>query len=198
MAQTCWPFWINSKQKQVVNRHQVGALLAACSALLILWQAGLPSSPQFVVQPLEGDLLIVPVVGGLSPRFEATTPDGRLTTFNPPFQQPIILNFWATWCEPCLREMPLLDDAHAQGIQVVGINAGLEAPEDVQAWVATMGISYPVVMDDRARTIEGLYRVRGLPTTFFINSDGIIRQVTTGELTEESLSKGLAAIAANQ
>jgi cytochrome c biogenesis protein CcmG/thiol:disulfide interchange protein DsbE len=176
----------------------MGALLAVLSALLILWRAGLPASPQFLVQSQEGEWLVAPLEGGLIPSFQATTLTQTPIEVGPPLDGPLILNFWATWCEPCLREMPLLEQAAAQGIEVIGINAGLESPAEVTTWVESFGVSYPIVVDDSQRTLEALYRVRGLPTTFFIDQRGIIRQVTRGELTPTALWEGLAAIEPSQ
>jgi peroxiredoxin len=84
--------------------------------------------------------------------------------------------------------------ASPSGVTVVGVNVGLEEAAAVHEWIDTVGITFPIVVDDSARTLEALYRIRAMPTTFFIDSDGIIQMVESGPLTEESLTAGLIAM----
>jgi thiol-disulfide isomerase/thioredoxin len=111
----------------------------------------------------------------------------------------LVLNFWATWCPPCLREMPLLSEAQEQyadsSLQVVGI--AIDKPEDVAAFVAANPVSYPVLIGD-AETIELSRRLgnrlQGLPFTVIFDHDGKRVHHQIGELTRASLGKHLAAL----
>ncbi|NJL93779.1 MAG: TlpA family protein disulfide reductase [Anaerolineae bacterium] len=138
--------------------------------------------------------IIAPVVGGRVPPIQATTLDGEALRVPLDRPQPLILNFWATWCVPCLEEMPLLETLYRAGVPIVGINAGLEAPAEVAAWLLEQRISFPILVDDANRTLEGRFRVRGLPATFFIDEQGIIQHIVSGALTPQALERGLDAI----
>jgi thiol-disulfide isomerase/thioredoxin len=172
----------------------IGAAFLAGCAVFILWKTGLPTSPENAITDPQGELLAVPVRGGLLPSFEWQTLSGETLSINEDLDRPVILNFWATWCEPCVREMPVLENLHQSGVTVVGVNVGLEEAAAVHEWIDTVGITFPIVVDDSARTLEALYRIRAMPTTFFIDSDGIIQMVESGPLTEESLTAGLIAM----
>jgi hypothetical protein len=90
--------------------------------------------------------------------------------------------------------MPLLQALYDSGFQVIGINAGLEDAAQITPWLAARAITFPIVVDGVDRTLEGLFQVRGLPTTFFIDAQGRIRFVQPGELTPEALAQGIAAL----
>jgi cytochrome c biogenesis protein CcmG/thiol:disulfide interchange protein DsbE len=108
--------------------------------------------------------------------------------------QGIVLNFWATWCPPCRREMPLLDDIqknyHAKGISVVGIAIG-EPADLVTSYVESVGVSYPIWVDtfppaagfDRTQEIFTRFGGIGFPTTLFIDRNGVIQRIYVGELS---------------
>ena len=106
----------------------------------------------------------------------------------------IVLNFWATWCPPCRREMSLLDDIQKiyqdSGISVVGV--AIEEPrEQVRAYVESVAISYPIWVDaspaapgfDKTSEIFARFGGVGLPTTIFIDRNGVIQKVYVGELS---------------
>ena len=104
----------------------------------------------------------------------------------------VLLNFWATWCPPCRREMPLLNavyqDYKAQGFTVVGLAVG-ESEDTVRAYVDSIGVTYPVWVDgdsnrqNRTWDIFDLYGGAGLPTTLFVDRAGVIRHRYIGELS---------------
>jgi thiol-disulfide isomerase/thioredoxin len=106
----------------------------------------------------------------------------------------IVLNFWATWCPPCRREMPLLDDIQKvyrnKGISIVGVAID-EPAGQVRSYVESIGVSYPVWVDvststpgfDRTQEIFSRFGGVGLPTTIFIDRSGTIQKVYVGELS---------------
>jgi thiol-disulfide isomerase/thioredoxin len=102
---------------------------------------------------------------------------------------PVIVNFWATWCGPCVAETPLLQaiyTAHrADGLSIIGVDAQ-EPLADLAAWKSRFGVTYDLVTDSTGQ-INALYRVRGLPSSFFIARDGTIQQIVYGPLTAEVL-----------
>lgn len=171
-----------------------GAIGLFLSAIWILWRAGLPDSPDFVPS-MEGERLEVPQVGGVAPTFASTTLEGQEIALLDARGTPVILNFWATWCRPCAVEMPILEAIYQAGVNVVGINVGLERQETVQGWVENANLTFPIVVDDAGRTLEAKYRIQqGLPVTFFIDRQGIIQYIQYGALDENSLQAGLESI----
>lgn len=173
---------------------RLGAGLSLLCAIFIVWQAGLPKDASFEIDIREDELIEAPLVGGLVPSVESETLSGQTISLNAQLGHPLIINFWATWCGPCIEEMPLLDGLFQTGIPVVGINTGLEQPTDVQRWVNQFGLSFPIIMDDNTRRFERLYRVQGLPATFFVDANGFIRYIIRGPLDDDTLRDGLAAI----
>jgi thiol-disulfide isomerase/thioredoxin len=104
--------------------------------------------------------------------------------------RPMIVNFWATWCAPCLREIPLLkafQDEH-EGVQVIGI--AVDSPEPVGSFAEEMAFNYPILVGQNdamvAATSFGI-QVLALPITVFTDSAGAILGIHTGELHQEHL-----------
>jgi thiol-disulfide isomerase/thioredoxin len=100
----------------------------------------------------------------------------------------LVVNFWASWCKPCVDEMPALSrmNSHyaAWGVQFVGI--GLDDAEKLAAFVRTTPVSYPVLVASPAAATPGL-QVKGLPYTVVIGRDGRIEMTRLGRIDEESL-----------
>ena len=100
----------------------------------------------------------------------------------------LVVNFWASWCKPCVDEMPALSrmNSHyaSRGVQFVGI--GVDAAEKLAAFVRTTPVSYPVLVASPAAAMPGL-QVKGLPYTVVIGRDGRIEMTRLGRIDEESL-----------
>jgi peroxiredoxin len=95
---------------------------------------------------------------------------------------PVLLNFWATWCGPCASEMPYLqqvyDDWQERGLVLLAINIG-ESYSEVEDFVQSRGLSLPVLLDSEG-IVASQYGVGPIPTTFFIDSQGIVQHVQVG------------------
>ena len=108
----------------------------------------------------------------------------------------VILNFWATWCGPCRQEMPLLqkafEDHGDEGLVVVGVDVGEQA-EPVQAFFKELGLTFPALLD-ADQEISRLYRVYGLPTTFFLDRQGVINYVLVGPADQALLDRQIPEI----
>jgi thiol-disulfide isomerase/thioredoxin len=130
----------------------------------------------------------VPLVDSPAPDFELNRLDGSPVSLSSLRGRTLILNFWATWCGPCRLEMPLLQQVQQQyGEQVVVLTVNHdEPPEVVQGFVDELNLDLNVLLDPQAR-VAGLYKVRGFPSTVFIDPEGVIRYVHIGLLSEGAL-----------
>jgi thiol-disulfide isomerase/thioredoxin len=136
-----------------------------------------------------------PLVGQPVPELGLTLLDGsemRLADFR---GRAVVINYWATWCEPCKAEMPLLQrsyESNEPDLVVLGVNGG-EAPADVERFVNELGLSFPIVLDPEYRA-EAALGVLAYPTTVFVDSDGIIQARHIGQLDRAFLKTYLELI----
>lgn len=136
-----------------------------------------------------------PAVGHPAPDFTLIALDGSEFVLSEQRGTPIVLNFWATWCGPCQRELPELQRAAERydgSVAIVGVDQGEEA-EVVQKYVDELELTFAIPMDS-AFEVGEVYNVRGLPTTFFIDRDGIIRDVWAGEMNSITLAEKIRLI----
>jgi peroxiredoxin len=116
--------------------------------------------------------------GSPAPYFQGFAPDGSLVKLSDFRGKVVVLNFWATWCRPCLMEIPelkrLAKSIDGRPAVIVGISA-----EDDPVWVgnaaAKLGITWPTVIDGMGGPVMRLYGVSGIPQTFLIDANGVIR-----------------------
>jgi cytochrome c biogenesis protein CcmG/thiol:disulfide interchange protein DsbE len=178
----------------------LSAALCLAAALALIVGAGLPERTRAnAVLPNTWQATpVAPEVGALAPPVEAPTVAGKRFSLAVLRGSPVIINFWATWCGPCLSEMPLLQSTYeakrAGGLRIVGVDSG-ETPADVMAWQAQLGLTYDLVTD-RDGLLASLYRVRGLPSTYFVGRDGLIKRIVYGPLDATSLEAALRELGA--
>lgn len=130
-----------------------------------------------------------------APDFEWVTPDGRRASLGAIRPRPIVLNFWATWCEPCKKEMPLLDRAAAEKAGTVFLAVDLDEDGDrIRAFFDQMGLKRLEPLLDVGLATARRYGLASVPSTFFIDAGGTIRHVQIGELDAEKLLRGLERI----
>jgi len=140
-----------------------------------------------------------PITGAPAPDFTLTTSNGKIVALSSLKGQPVIINFWATWCGPCKTEMPAIQAAYqkhlSDKLQVLAVDAG-EEQKDVQAFGGALGLTFDLVLDP-GNSVNDLYQVRAYPSTFFIGSDGKVAALQIGALTDAQLAEGLAKIIPN-
>lgn len=121
--------------------------------------------------------------------------DGRPVALDAFRGRPVVLNLWATWCPPCIREMPVLQQAQRQrpDVHFVFVNQG-EQPQRVQAFLAGRGLHLDNVLLDTNGDVAGELGARGLPTTAFFDAQGRLAGVRVGELTAGALAARLDAV----
>ena len=135
-----------------------------------------------------------------APDFELPMLDG-ITLVSPADYagRPLFLNFWASWCAPCVRELPALEEFVAQysgvsgGPALLTINLG-ETASEISGFLQEIGVqNLPVAMDIN-QVVKRDYGVQNLPTTFVIDGDGIVRHMKLGEMKYEDMELYLQAL----
>lgn len=143
-----------------------------------------------------GALPPAPALGHPAPDFTLRSLSGDSVSLSGLKGQPVVLNFWATWCGPCRAEMPELQRLHERlapaGVVVLGVNQG-ERPEVVTAYREQLAVDFPTAMDQRLG-VSRVFGVNSIPTTFFIDRDGVIRSIFIGPMTDAVLASNLRAI----
>jgi cytochrome c biogenesis protein CcmG/thiol:disulfide interchange protein DsbE len=104
--------------------------------------------------------------------------------------RPVLLNFFASWCGPCQREVPLLLDLHRKGLTIWGI-AFRDQPTATEAFLHQRGNPYQRIARDDVGRMTDAFALPGIPVSFLVGPDGIIRWVRAGELTPDVIARSL-------
>lgn len=175
-------------------RHPIAATLCAGFTIPVLLYAGI-----FVTMNKFVDASIL-APGDSIPQYELIDLKGNPVGFEDFKGNGIIVNFWATWCAPCRREMPLLESIYQeyknQRIAIIGISVG-ESRETALRYVDSIGVTYPIWGDQvrpgqnntKTTVLSDRFNVVGLPTTFFIDRNGTIASSYVGELNRAILQE---------
>lgn len=129
-----------------------------------------------------------------APSITITTLDGEDVTLEDYRGKKILLNFWATWCPPCRKEMPdmqrLYEENHDDDFIVLAVNMTNTEKKrsDVARFVEQYQLSFPILMDENGKVAQQ-YEILSYPTSFFIDSDGVIRGKIVGEMSKEMMYK---------
>lgn len=136
------------------------------------------------------------LVGKSAPAFNLETLDGKRVTLKSLRGFPIVMNFWATWCGPCFYEHPVLKEAREiyekEGVKFLGV-VYQDKKENVRAFIKEMGEPFTVLWDSQSQTAID-FGVGGIPETFFIDAQGIVRKKLSGALSREYIEKTLREI----
>jgi len=133
-----------------------------------------------------------------------TAPDFTLPTLNDePIQlsqlrgKPVIINFWATWCPPCQREMPDLEKFYSDyqsHVEFLSVNlTSQDRREKVASFIEQYGVTFPVVLDTKGKILK-LYNIQTIPTTYILDENGVIRKKALGPLTYKQLQETIALL----
>ena len=170
--------------------RQQGALaefnrvLSLMLALLVLggawaWMSRIrgaaPASPSAESSPRQGFA---------APEFSLDSLDGSRITLSTLRGHPVVLNLWASWCLPCRTEMPGLERVYQEykdrGVVILGANMTRQDSEEAaRSFVEEHALTFPVLLD-REGSMQAAYQIVGLPSTYFIDRQGVIRVVVVG------------------
>ncbi|MEI2608213.1 MAG: TlpA disulfide reductase family protein [Candidatus Promineifilaceae bacterium] len=178
---------------QVNNRFRWAAIIMMATFLGLAWMS---YSQEAVVDASQiADLPEGPLAGYQAIEFTLPTLEGETFSLSEYRGQPVILNFWASWCGPCLAELPLLERTaifYRGRVTILGINNG-ESIRTVEQFAQEHDLSFPLLLDDNY-LVGDQYLVTALPTTFFIDQYGVIQEVFTGILNEGILQDRIEAL----
>ncbi|MCZ8512696.1 TlpA disulfide reductase family protein [Paenibacillus filicis] len=151
-------------------------ILILCATILTLWNH--KGKPQEVWAK----------IGQPAPPFRLSLLNGQAYTLKPGEGKPMIINFWASWCEPCKEEMPALSaiyETYRDQIELVAVT-GKDEASAVNAFVREYKIPFPVLLDPGTEAAEA-YRIVQIPTTYLVNKEGIITERILGPTDSAAL-----------
>lgn len=128
-------------------------------------------------------------IGVKAPDFEVKNLAGETVKLSDFQGKKVLLNFWATWCPPCKEEMPDMENFYKQaGDDVVILAVNIDPQYDVNKFVTEMGITFPILLDEKDE-VNSMYQVLTIPTTYFIDEEGIIRHKYISAMTEDIMKQ---------
>jgi thiol-disulfide isomerase/thioredoxin len=172
-----------------------GLLAAVLSAAAFLFAA-------FPAQPADAKAELRPWTGGPTPVLRLKDLEGASRSLEAYRGKVVILNFWATWCEPCREEMPSLNQLRkaleGKPVEMFAVNVG-EGEARIAAFLGKVPLDFPVLLDADAQ-VSRAWKVRLMPTTFIIGTDGRVRYTYAGgrDWADESVRARVAALAAER
>lgn len=135
-------------------------------------------------------------VGDQAPDFVLKDMEGNTHQLSDYKGQGVFLNFWGTWCKPCEREMPYMNNQYKKyedkGVQILAVNVG-QSDFLINSFSSKHGLEFPIVVD-KEEEVQNAYGIDPLPTTMLINPDGKIEKIITGTMSEEDIIEDLESI----
>ncbi len=161
---------------QASARNKAIAIILAPIILTMIWAlwAGITTQPV-----REGSSSPAPIVGQSAPAFTFPLLAGGTASLADYRGKLVLVNIWATWCPPCIDEMPDLQNLYTQmktkgaPFEILGVSIDALGADPVRKWVDRFGITFPILLDPRG-SIKKLYRTTGVPETFVIDPKGIL------------------------
>lgn len=135
------------------------------------------------------DNVKVLAVGDMAPDFELVDLEGNKHRLSDYRGEGVFLNFWGTWCGPCKKEMPYMENQHLafeeKGVNILAVNIK-ESELKVKTFRDQYGLTFPIAID-KTESVKSAYNIVPLPTTFLIDEDGRIEQIITREMSENEI-----------
>ena len=156
-------------------------------ALLLLPLIGCSSAPETGSQ-----------VGNLAPDFDLERIDGGRLVLSELKGKAVLIDFWDTWCPPCRRAMPHLQELsvdYAGDLEVVGVAMGREGKAAVARFVDERKLTFPMVLaDPEFRVVQDFGNIQSLPTTVLLDRDGVIQKVWVGGQDKKVYEQGIKRV----
>ncbi len=138
-------------------------------------------------------------IGQPAPNFTLNNLDGKSVSLSDYAGQVVLINFWASWCQPCRIEMPELVKAYEnyqkKGFVILGVNlTDQDQMPDIATFVKEFHVSYPILLDTDGTVSDKLYYYPGIPMTVFVNRQGNIDQVQIGAMSKQQIDDGVNAL----
>lgn len=128
-----------------------------------------------------------------APEFTLNSLDGREVSLSDFWGKVVVLNFWATWCDPCRAEMPDLERTYQaykeKNVEFVGISVDTDT-KLVNSFIKEVGVTYTILLDP-SNQVASDYAIRAIPTTYIVDEEGMIVGSQIGQMTESMLKKRL-------
>ncbi len=171
-----------------------GILLISCSSAAREIGGSVPAGND---ASSSGNLASAPRPGHPAPEFTVQDINGKAISLSDFRGRPVLINFWTTWCPPCRAEMPDIEKVYQKykdkSLVVLGISVG-EDRETVAKYLEKGGFSWIFLVDQIGETFTMRYRGAAFPSSFFVDKDGIIQDVSIGALNEKGLETKLEKI----
>ena len=150
------------------------------------------TAPGLVPVVPRGSVQLGPLSGKPAPDFALKSLDGPVVHFGDYRGKTVLINLWASWCPPCLAEMPALQAAYEkykdQGLVVLGIDyATQDNLPDVAAFVAKFQLTFPILLDQSGSVSSLSYGMHGLPDSYFVDRAGVVRRIISGAIPADQL-----------
>lgn len=175
--------YMEKKQKRSITRGTILAILALAIVYTVYTAA-------------TKDKVELLKIGSQAPDFELVDLNGEKHRLADYEGEGVVLNFWGTWCEPCEREFPAMtrqyDHMKDQGVQILAVNYA-QSNFEVQKYVDNMGMTFPVAID-KTKSVFTAYNIDPLPTSIFIDPEGNVERIVTGEMSESQIVSFMESI----
>ncbi|WP_059170646.1 redoxin domain-containing protein [Bacillus sp. FJAT-27445] len=160
-----------------------GIFLLALLAIAIVQALDTKEEPKEISEAVASGLK----EGAKAPDFELKTLSGENIQLSSLKGKKVMLNFWATWCGPCKAEMPAMQQLSTEVDSDVAILAvNIDPHMNVQEFVDQNGITFPILLDEEDE-VNAMYKIISIPTTFFIDSEGIIQDKFIGAMPHDAM-----------
>jgi peroxiredoxin len=187
-----WEFFLSPEQPSEAEPTPTTAVLRSSAV----------SKPDIVVQTTgtpSSSLGNAVRVGSLAPDFTLPDLDGLPGSLSDYRGDVVLINFWTTWCPPCRVEMPALQKAyekyHEQGFTILGINwTEVDERSQIEPFVQEFGLTFPILLDINSDVAGDLYQLLGLPTSIYVDRNGIVDEVFIGALQLKTLETKIQSL----